>query len=351
MKGLILAGGNGSRLRPLTNAMPKQLIPVAGRPVLFHGLEALAQAGVTDVAIVVGGWGAQIRKAVGDGGAFGLRVAYLHQEAPFGLAHCVMLARDFLGDDPFLMHLGDIVVLGDDVTRLADHFLARPADAELLVAPVADARAYGVAELDRDGRVVGLAEKPPAPRSGLALIGVYAFGPAVHEAVAAVTPSRRGELEITDAIQRLVERGGDIRARVLTGYWRDTGSVDDLLHCNRRILEGLSTRLRGRIDRCTEVTSQVEVAEGADVSRSRLAGPLVIGTGSRVTGARIGPHTSIGAGCLIEDAGIGHSIVLDGESVVGRRIDSAVVGHGITLAATQPGPVRAAANGAVRISS
>ena len=242
MKALVLSGGAGTRLRPITHTSAKQLVPVANKPILFYGLEAIADAGITDVAVVVGDTESEIRQAVGDGSAFGLDVTYLRQEAPLGLAHAVRIARDFLGDDDFVMFLGDNFVFGG-INDCVDQFRKERPDAQLLLTRVPDPSAFGVAELDDLGRLVGLEEKPRQPRSDLALVGVYLFGPAIHEAVAAIRPSQRGELEITDAVQWLLEREHDIRSTVITGYWKDTGNAADILDVNRRLLDLLEYRV------------------------------------------------------------------------------------------------------------
>src|SRR6516165_5008167 len=242
MKALVLSGGSGTRLRPITHTSAKQLLPVANKPVLFYGLEAIAAAGITDVGIVVGDTAPAIAAAVGDGSRFGIRATYLRQEAPLGLAHAVLIAREFLGDEDFVMYLGDNFIVGG-ITSLAEEFSARRPDAQIMLTKVPDPRAFGVAELDGAGRVVGLEEKPRIPKSDLALVGVYLFTPAVHEAVAALKPSWRGELEITEAIQWLIDAGRSVDSTVITGYWKDTGNVADMLEVNRTVLESVEPRL------------------------------------------------------------------------------------------------------------
>ena len=224
MKALVLSGGAGTRLRPITHTSAKQLVPVANKPVLFYGLEAIRDAGITDVGIIVGDTRAEIEAAVGDGSALGIKATYIPQEAPLGLAHCVLIAREFLGDDDFVMYLGDNFIIGG-ITDLVDEFKRGGADAQILLTRVDNPQQFGIAELDAEGRVVRLVEKPAEPRSDLALVGVYMFAPTIHEAVAAIKPSHRGELEITDAIQWLVDSGKDVRPHLVTGYWKDTGST------------------------------------------------------------------------------------------------------------------------------
>ncbi|MFD8565375.1 glucose-1-phosphate thymidylyltransferase [Streptomyces sp. NPDC059639] len=334
MKALLLAGGTGSRLRPFTHTGAKQLLPIANRPVLFYALDALAAAGVTETGIVVGDHGPEIRRAAGDGSAFGLRLTYLRQERPLGLAHAVLVARDFLGEDDFLLYLGDNY-LPDGVHGFLDRARTAPAAARLLLTRVADPTAFGVAQLDpEDGdRVLGLEEKPERPRSDLALVGVYAFTPAVHDAVRAVTPSARGELELTHAVQWMIDQGLPVRAETTTAPWRDTGNVDDMLEANRHVLDTLVGRIEGKVDACSTVRGPVSIAEGAVVRDSRITGPVIIGAGAVVTGSHIGPYTAVAEGCRVEDSAIAHSVLLPGARVAGAaRIEDSLIGRGAVVA-------------------
>jgi glucose-1-phosphate thymidylyltransferase len=327
MKALVLSGGSGTRLRPITHTSAKQLLPVANKPVLFYGLEAIAAAGITDVGIVVGDTAPAISEAVGDGSAFGLHATYIRQEAPLGLAHAVLVARDFLGDDDFVMYLGDNFIVGGIESLVTEFSVVRP-DAQIMLTQVADPRAFGVAELDPAGRVVRLEEKPQVPRSDLALVGVYMFTPAVHEAVAALTPSWRGELEITEAIQWLLDNGRPVSSTVVTGYWKDTGNVADMLEVNRLVLETIEPRVDGVVDSGCEIIGRVVVGPGAQISGSRIVGPVIIGAGSKVTGSYVGPFTAIADECAIDDSEIEYSIVLSGASIRGvRRIEASLIGH------------------------
>ncbi|MGD0699068.1 MAG: glucose-1-phosphate thymidylyltransferase [Trebonia sp.] len=327
MKALVLSGGAGTRLRPITHTSAKQLLPVANKPVLFYGLEAIAAAGITDVGIVVGDTADAIKAAVGDGSSFGFRATYIRQDAPLGLAHAVLVARDFLGDDDFVMYLGDNFIVGG-IGNLVTEFSAVRPDAQIMLTQVADPRAFGVAELDAAGRVVGLEEKPQLPKSDLALVGVYLFTPAVHEAVAALKPSWRGELEITEAIQWLLDSGRPVSSTVITGYWKDTGNVADMLEVNRLVLETIGPRLDGIVDGSCEIIGRVVVEPGAQVSGSRIVGPVIIGAGSKVTGSYVGPFTAIAEGCTVDDSEIEYSIVLSGASIRGvRRIEASIIGH------------------------
>ncbi|MFI1734547.1 glucose-1-phosphate thymidylyltransferase [Streptomyces acidicola] len=298
MKALVLAAGTGSRLRPVTHTGAKQLVPVANKPVLFYALEALSAVRITDVGLVIGPGADDIKASVGDGSAFGLDVTYICQEEPLGLAHAVLVSQEFLGDDDFLMYLGDNFVGG--VAHFADEFRRQRPAAQILLTPVADPTSFGVAELDGEGRVVSLEEKPQVPRSDLAVMGVYLFTSAIHDGIREIKPSARGEPEITHAIQWLIEEGRDVRSTVSTGYWRDTGNVTDMLDVNRHVLDSLAADhpLAGEVDDDSVLTGQVRVAPGA-----------------RVVGSRIGPHTSIAEDCEITGSDIESSIVLLGSTV------------------------------------
>ncbi|MBO4255936.1 glucose-1-phosphate thymidylyltransferase [Streptomyces griseorubiginosus] len=331
MKALVLSGGAGTRLRPITHTSAKQLVPVANKPVLFYGLEAIAAAGITEVGVVVGDTAAEIEEAVGDGSKFGLEITYIPQERPLGLAHAVLIARDWLGDDDFVMYLGDNFVVGG-ITALVEEFRDSRPDARILLTRVADPRSFGVAELDAAGQVVGLEEKPEHPKSDLALVGVYLFTPLIHEAVRAVRPSWRGELEITHAIQHLIDTRADVRCTVIEGYWKDTGNVVDMLEVNRTVLEGVEPRIDGEVDLESETIGRVVVEEGARVVRSRIVGPAVIGAGSVVEDSYVGPFTSVAENCRITHSELEFSIVLRDSSIVGvGRIESSLIGRHVEV--------------------
>jgi glucose-1-phosphate thymidylyltransferase len=331
MKALVLAGGAGSRLRPITHTSAKQLLPVANKPVLFYGLEAIRDAGVTDVGIVVGDTAPAIQAAVGDGGAFGLDATYIRQDAPRGLAHAVLVAREFLGEDDFVMYLGDNFIVGG-ITSLVDEFRSGRPDAQIMLTRVPDPRQFGVAELGDAGEVISLEEKPRQPKSDLALVGVYLFTPAVHEAVRQLKPSGRGELEITEAIQWLIDNGRKVTSTTITGYWKDTGNVADMLEVNRMVLESAEPRVRGQVDAATELIGRVIIEGGAQVSASRIVGPVIVGEGTRVSGSYVGPFTSVAQDCVITDSEIEYSIVLRGASIRGvRRIEASLIGHDVEV--------------------
>ena len=331
MKALVLAGGAGTRLRPITHTSAKQLVPVANKPILFYGLEAIADAGITEVAIVVGDTENEIRQAVGDGSAFGLDITYLRQDAPLGLSHAVLIARKFLGDDDFVMFLGDNFVFGG-INDSVDQFRKERPDAQLLLTRVPDPSAFGVAELDDTGRLLGLEEKPSEPRSDLALVGVYLFGTAIHEAVRAIEPSARGELEITDAIQWLLERDRDVRTTIITGYWKDTGNAADILDVNRRLLDLLEYQVDGDVDEASEIVGRVRIEAGATIRRSRIVGPAIIGPGTIVEDSYIGPSTSIAENCEIRNSEIEFSIILreSGFDSI-RRVEGSLVGRNVRV--------------------
>ncbi|MEV8433702.1 glucose-1-phosphate thymidylyltransferase [Streptomyces sp. HUAS 31] len=331
MKALVLSGGAGTRLRPITHTSAKQLVPVANKPVLFYGLESIAAAGITEVGVIVGDTAAEIQDAVGDGSKFGLEITYIPQERPLGLAHAVIIARDFLGDDDFVMYLGDNFIVSG-IADLVEEFRGNRPDAQILLTHVQDPRSFGVAELDDDGQVLGLEEKPEHPKSDLALVGVYLFTPVIHDAVRAITPSWRGELEITHAIQHLIDARADVRCTVIQGYWKDTGNVADMLEVNRTVLESLSRRIDGEVDEASEAVGRVVVEEGARVINSRIVGPAVVGAGTLVEDSFVGPFTSVAENCRVIDSELEFSIVLRDSTLHGvGRIESSLIGRHVEV--------------------
>lgn len=333
LRALVLAGGRGTRLRPFTPALPKQLMPVAGKPVLIHCLERIRALGVSEAALVVGEGRAQIEALVGDGSGLGLSVTYIDQRMPLGIAHCVDLAREFLGDDDFVLYLGDIV-LTDGLASAHERFLEERPDAVVLTAKIADPRPYGVVEVDGRGTVVSLVEKPRAPRSDLVMAGVYFLTSAVHRVVARLSPSARGELEITDALAGLVADGAKVLSSQVTGYWKDVGDAESVLDCNRALLSALISDVRGSVDAGSQVHGPVVIEPGARVVRSRLIGPVVVGAHSVVRDSRVGPYTSVGRDCLVSDTEISGSVLLDGAAVVGLAgVRRSVVGRGAEVRA------------------
>jgi glucose-1-phosphate thymidylyltransferase len=335
VKGLILSGGKGTRLRPLTYTSAKQLVPVANKPVLFYGIEALVSAGIREIGIVVGDTQAEIEAAVGDGSRFGARVTYIPQDAPRGLAHAVLIAEPFLRGSRFVMYLGDNL-LQRGITALVEEYLQLGVDCEILLTKVPNPSSFGVAELD-GGRVVRLVEKPKEPRSDLALVGVYLFNDSVFDAVKAISPSPRGELEITDAIQWLVDHGHSVHAHLVSGWWKDTGKADDMLEANRTVLDALETRTGvPTADASSRVEGKVafQGPPGSVVLvDSVVRGPVVIGEGTRIERSFVGPYTAIAAGCRLHRVEIENSIVWEGSTLddVPLRISDSLIGRGVVI--------------------
>jgi glucose-1-phosphate thymidylyltransferase len=332
MKGLILSGGSGKRMRPITHTSPKQLVPVANKPVLFYGLEAIAETGIREVGIVVGDTATEIMSAVGTGAQFGLEVTYIHQDAPRGLAHAVSISRDYLGDDNFVMYLGDNFIVGG-ITALVNQFQAERPAAQVALTHVASPSEFGIAELNASGAVIGLQEKPQAPKSDLAVAGIYMFTPHIYDAIRELKPSERGELEITDAIQWLIDSGYKVSSNTITGYWKDTGNVTDMLEVNRLVLEKIEPVNEGSIDSDSALVGRVNVAPDARIEGSRIVGPAIIGHGSVVIDSYIGPFTSVAADCLIAGSEVEYSIILRGASIRGvHRISGSLIGHEVEVA-------------------
>ena len=332
LKGLILSGGRGTRLRPITFTSAKQLVPVANKPVLFYGIEAMAEAGIREVGIIIAPeTGDEIREVTGDGSQFGVEITYILQDEPAGLAHAVLTAEPFLGASPFVMYLGDNLLQGG-MEELVQEFRSQAPEALILLTPVPDPQNYGVAELGSDGTVVRLVEKPPEPATDLALVGVYMFTARIHEAAKAIEPSPRGELEITDAIQWLVDNDHRVEPHVVRGWWKDTGRLDDMLEANRLILDTLERRIDGEVD-SAQIDGRVVVEAGARLERATVRGPAIIGSGAVVRDAYIGPYTAVGRNCVIEGAEVEHSILLEGSSVrnLDGRMESSLLGRDVAI--------------------
>lgn len=335
MKGLILSGGKGTRLRPLTYTSAKQLVPIANKPVLFFCIESVVAAGITEIGIVVGDTREEIRAAVGDGSAFGARVTYIEQDKPRGLAHAVLIAEDFIGDDPFVMYLGDNLIAGG-ITGLVEEFLRLGPAAEILLANVENPQQFGVAELTEEGVIYRLVEKPKKPKSNLALVGVYMFGKEIFESVKRISPSARGELEITDAIQDLIDRGLTVHPHQVKGWWKDTGRLDDMLEANRIMLDNLDNGGEGDWPEGVRVEGRVEIGKGVDLVDSLIRGPVVIGDGARIENAFVGPYTSIGDGCVLKRCEVENSIILSNCHIsdIPLRIDGSLIGRNARIVKT-----------------
>ncbi|MBI5089278.1 MAG: glucose-1-phosphate thymidylyltransferase [Actinobacteria bacterium] len=343
MKALILAGGAGTRLRPITHTSAKQLVPVANKPILFYGIEAMVEAGITDIGVIVGDTRAEVRGALGDGSKWGANITFIPQDAPLGLAHCVLIAADLLGDDDFVMYLGDNLLEQDLGAFVRAFAQARAGDdppcAQIMLQRVPAPHRFGIAEIDAAGHVVRLVEKPADPPSDLALVGVYLFDSTIIRAVRSIEPSARGELEITDAIQWLVDQGLRVRQEELTGWWIDTGKLTPLLEANRLLLERIETRVDGEVDETSAIDGRVVIEAGAKVVDSTLRGPLVIGAGTLVENSFIGPFTAIGNGCEVRHSEIEHSVVMDSSRVIDiKRLEDSLIGREAVVTRSQVRP-------------
>src|ERR1051325_2168811 len=340
MKGLILSGGKGTRMRPLTYTSAKQLIPVANKPVLVCGIEAIGGAGIQDIAIIVSPeTGPEIRQCIGDGARYGANVHYIEQDAPRGLAHAVLTAEDFLRDSPFVMYLGDNL-LQHGITPLVEEYRSLDCNSEILLTKVPNPSSFGVAELSGDGKVVQLTEKPAEPKSDLALVGVYMFDQRIFEAAKAIKPSKRGELEITDAIQWLLDNGYSVHPHIVMGWWKDTGKIEDMLEANRTVLDTFDPDVRGTITGDSPLEGKVVIEEGAQVVVSVVRGPVIIGRNARIVHAYVGPYTAIGNRCVVEQCEIENSIVLENSTIkhVDGRIEASLIGKNVKIGRTHRKP-------------
>lgn len=328
---MILAGGKGTRLRPITHTSAKQLVPIANKPILFYGIESIRDAGVKDIAIIVGDTADEVEEAVGDGSRFGVKVTYIQQEAPLGLAHAVKISQDFMGTDPFVMYLGDNLLSGG-ITGFVKEFQKGGCDSQILLTRVKNPSDFGVADLDGD-RVVGLEEKPKKPKSDFALVGVYMFNASIFDATDKIKPSWRGELEITDAIQYLIENGFVVNSHIVEGWWKDTGKLEDMLDANRMILTGMATRVESKQLEDSEFHGHVHLDDDVEVKGSVLRGPCIIGAGSKIVNSYIGPFTSVGPDSHIENSEVENSIILGQCSIrnIGSRLDSSLIGRNVQV--------------------
>lgn len=331
MKALILSGGTGSRLRPLTYTGAKQLIPVANKPILSYAIEAIRNAGITEIGMIVGETKAEIRRAIGDGSAWGVTVTYIEQDAPRGLAHAVKIAEPFIDGDDFLMFLGDNLVR-DGVTAFVDQFRDKKPNSLILLSRVPDPQRFGVAELEA-GKVVRLVEKPKQPKSDLALVGVYLFDHTIFKAVQAIQPSWRNELEITDAIQYLVDHDYQVDSHIIEGWWKDTGKPEDVIEANRMMLEYVGTSVRGHVDEHSQLIGRAIIEQDATIINSTIRGPVIIGKGARIVNSYIGPFTSISDGVQIIGSEIENSIILQDTVIqdIPTRIDNSLIGKNVQI--------------------
>ncbi|MGQ9456212.1 MAG: glucose-1-phosphate thymidylyltransferase [Armatimonadota bacterium] len=331
MKGLILSGGKGTRLRPITHTGAKQLVPVANKPILFYAIEAIRDADITDIGIVVGDTHEEIKAAVGTGEKFGVRVTYIHQEAPLGLAHAVKIAQPYLKDEQFVMFLGDNLIK-DGIKSLVEAYKKSGANCQILLAKVPNPQDFGVAVLE-GGRAVKLVEKPKDPPSDLALVGVYMFDHHVFEAVNAIKPSARGELEITDAIQYLIDHGYRVESHLVTGWWKDTGNLEAMLEANRLMLDTLETKIEGEIDAESQIAGRVSIGRGTKIIKSSIRGPAIIGEDCLIENAFIGPYTSINHRVTIVASEIEHSIILENCTIldIGSRLEDSLLGKNVRI--------------------
>lgn len=337
MKALILSGGRGTRLRPITHTSAKQLLPVANKPILFYGIEAVKEAGIKKVGIVVGETKNEIKNAVGTGKKWGINVTYIEQEAPLGLAHAVKISRDFIGDESFVMYLGDNLIK-DGITSLVKEFKRTRPNAQILLARVPRPEQFGVVEL-KGRKVLRLVEKPKRPKSDLALVGVYMFDKNIFEAVNNIKPSWRNELEITDAIQYLIDQNFTVRPHIISGWWKDTGKLEDILEANRIILDDLKTQVKGKVDEESKLFGKVRIEKTTEIRNSVIRGPVIIGENSRIVNSYIGPFTSVYFKVTIENSEIEHSIILENSIIRDiRRIEDSLVGQNVEILKSKAKP-------------
>lgn len=341
MKALILSGGKGTRLRPLTYTGAKQLVPVANKPILWYGIEALVKAGITEIAIIISPeTGTEIEKKTGDGSQFGAKITYILQNSPDGLAHAVKVAQPFLGDSPFVMYLGDNLI-ADDLNEYLQNFQSQDLDALILLKKVSNPTAFGVAKVNKKGEVLELIEKPKNPPSNLALVGIYFFSPTIHNAIANLQPSARGELEITDAIQSLIEQQKSVSACELKNWWLDTGKKDDLLEANRIILDtNLESEIDGDIDNNSQIIGRVKIGKNTKIINSTIRGPVIIGDNCTIENCFIGPYSSIANEAILSEADLEHSVILEEAQLIGikQRIVDSVIGRKAKLSLANKRP-------------
>lgn len=333
MKALILAGGAGTRLRPLTHTSAKQLLPVANKPIIFYGIEAISEAGVKEFAIIVGDTADDVMKEVGDGSRWGVKITYIRQEAPLGLAHAVKISKGFMRGQPFIMFLGDNL-LKEGIPEFVSKFKTNKPNALILLTKVPNPQQFGVAELDASGDVSRLVEKPKQPKSDLALVGIYLFDSNIFKAVDAIKPSKRGELEITDAIQWLLDNGYSVEPHMVSGWWKDTGKPEDLIDANKLVLEMIKKNdIAGTVSKDSVLTGNVILGKGSEISSSRIHGPVSIADNSKILGSQIGPFVSIGENSSVDNCSVDNSIVMEECRIkdVKKKISSSILGRGVNI--------------------
>ncbi len=333
MKAIILSGGKGTRLRPLTYSGAKQLVPVANKPILFYCIDNIVQAGIKEIGIIISPeTGQEIKEAVGDGSSWGTKIEYITQDTPGGLAHAIITARDFLADSSFVMYLGDNLI-GTGIEQFINEFNSKNPEALILLKEVDNPKQFGVADVSKEGKVLELIEKPDVPPSNLALVGIYIFAAKIHEAIDRIKPSKRGELEITDAIQELINMDCNVESFVLDMWWLDTGKKDDLLTANAIVLDDwLETDIKGEVDEPSEILGRVAIGRGSVIKNSKIRGPVVIGENTLIENAFVGPHTSIGDNVKIIKSSVEHSVILnDSELKDIERLEESLMGRSVRI--------------------
>ncbi len=331
MKALIASGGRGTRLRPITHTRNKHLIPIANKPILHYAIEAAADAGIKEVAIVINADSDEVPRAIGDGSRWGIRITYIPQLTPGGLAQVVALAEEFVGKDQFIFYLGDNLVVGG-VRRFIDEFLRSGCNCYLTLSRVKDPERFGVPEI-RDGRIVSVEEKPKQPKSSFAVAGIYLYDHHIFEAVKAITPSTRGELEISDAHQYLIDKGYKVGFAEITGWWKDTGKPTDLLEANRLVLEYITPDIQGEVDDRSTIAGKVIVERGARIVNSVVRGPAIIGENCVIEDSYVGPFSSIGSKTVVRRSEVEYSIILRECRIlnIGIRLEGSILGNDVEI--------------------
>ncbi len=338
MKGLILSGGFGRRLRPLTYSGAKQLLPVANEPIIFYGINALVSAGIKELGIVVGDTAKEVRQIVGTGDRWGINIVYIQQEAPLGLAHAIKISKSFIENEPFVMYLGDNI-LKEGIDDFVKQFKKTQPHALILLTDVPNPQDFGVAVINGNGAVQKLIEKPKQPPSHLALVGVYLFNKEIYQAIDHIKPSWRNELEITDAIQWLLDNNYKVESHMVKGWWKDTGKPDDIIEANLLVLEGIRSSNKATcID--SSINGRIRAGSGTTIKKSIVRGPAVIGKNSEIINSYIGPFSSIGDNVIIDNAEIECSVIMEGSTIrnVEKRIDRSIVGKNVVINVTAQSP-------------